>query len=228
MSTKENIGVVLPAGGKGLRAGGETPKQYQELQVGYPVWRYALEILHSLEEVTEIIIPLPALDISMMTEALKPWPKAVAIPGGAQRWESVRNGVEALSPNCRTILIHDVARPFLSEAVVRRCIGRCDGVHSVIAALPAVDTMKEIRGERIIKTLPRASLVNVQTPQVFPRSVLEQVYANALEELLPTDEAQLVEAQGFPVVWVEGDLLLRKITTEEDLLWARWIGSTWK
>lgn len=227
MTTKAILGVVLPAGGKGLRLGSDIPKQYQPLYQGKPVWYYALKTLHAMEEVAEIVMVVPAADVAVMSEALKPWPKAFAVPGGSQRWESVQHGVEALSPSCRKVLIHDVARPFLSRAVVRRCVDRCDEIHSVIAALPVADTIKEVSGERVQKTLPRAQLISVQTPQVFPRAILEQVYAQGVVGEAPTDEAQMVEAKGFPVVWVEGDALLRKITTEADLYWATWVSQSW-
>ena len=107
--------------------------------------------------------------------------------------------------------------------MIRRCVDTLERGHSVIAAVGVTDTVKEVDGASIVKTLDRSRLIRVQTPQGFPRSVLKEIYAKGVPaHPAPTDEAMIVEAAGLPVEWVEGSFLSRKITTPEDWEWAEW------
>jgi 2-C-methyl-D-erythritol 4-phosphate cytidylyltransferase len=149
------------------------------------------------------------------------------VAGGPDRWISVRKGVEALPSSVDFVLIHDVARPFTPRSVIRRCIQAMKpGDEAVIAALPASDTVKEVGGSKVSRTLDRSRLVMVQTPQGFPRAMLKSVYERPLPaDANPTDEAQLAEAAGFHVGWVRGNFLSRKITEPEDWEWAEWVAA---
>ncbi len=217
------VGVVLPAGGKGLRLGGELPKQFLDLG-GRPMFRFSLEQFHRMEPVGEIALVLPEAFLEKFADIPLAWPKVKLVPGGTERWESVRNGVCALDNSLDMVLIHDVARPFLTSEVVDRCLVVLDQGMSVITALQATDTVKEVDGTRVSRTVDRSKLVMVQTPQGFPRVLLESVYAAYPEGFgaLATDEAQIVEMDGYPVAWVEGHPLSRKVTGEDDWQWALW------
>ena len=228
-----DVGVILPAGGKGLRAGGAEPKQFLPLGNGRPMLAYAVEAFSRLERVKSIVLVLPPERMAAFAGLAAAYPKLRLVEGGAERWISVRNGYRILDPGIPFVLVHDVARPFVSEAVIRRCLDALDGAAPasracVIAALPASDTVKEVEGNVIAKTLDRSRLILVQTPQVFPRAALEAVYARAWGEGsatgdVPTDEAMMAERTGCEVRWVRGADANRKITGSADLAWAEWM-----
>lgn len=230
------VGVILPAGGKGLRAGAAEPKQFLSLGArsggfgkgargGKPMLLYTIEAFHPLENVREIILVLPLERIAAYTKILSAYPKVKIVTGGDERYQSVRNGFKALDPNLNLILVHDVARPFVSDAVIGRCIQSASENECVIAAMPASDTVKEVSGPLISKTLDRRKLILVQTPQVFSRSMLKKIYDEPWVGDVPTDEAQMAERTGYPVKWVLGSEGNRKVTGAEDLIWAEWMAS---
>ncbi|MEO7427373.1 MAG: IspD/TarI family cytidylyltransferase [Fibrobacteria bacterium] len=234
------VGVVLPAGGKGLRAGGAEPKQFLELLPGLRALDYAVRAFSCLDCVRAIALVLPPDRMAEHAALARAFPKVILVEGGAERWLSVRNGVQALDSGLPYVLVHDVARPFVSAAVISRCLEAVAPDACVIAALPASDTIKEVAGAMVRRTLDRANLVQVQTPQVFPRSVLDAAYARAdkldaaaavgggpsrggTDPGPPTDEAMLAEREGCEVRWVRGADANRKITSAADLAWARWM-----
>lgn len=218
------LGVVLTAGGSGARFGSPIPKQFLEIRPGLPLLRCALSTFHDYPGVEAVVITLPPDRLADWASLVEAFPKVLLAPGGADRWISVRNGVEALPPQVDKVLIHDAARPFTPHSVIRRCEqGLAGGEAAVITAITVSDTVKEIDGPRIVRTLDRSRLVRVQTPQGFPRAMLNAIYAReAAAGAPPTDEAQIAEAAGFAVNWVEGSFLSRKITTPEDWEWAEW------
>ncbi|MGH7549684.1 MAG: IspD/TarI family cytidylyltransferase [Gemmatimonadota bacterium] len=138
--------------------------------------------------------------------------------GGARRQDSVRAGLEAV-PETETLLVHDAARPFASAGLCERVARRAVAGRSVIPAVPIQDTLKEIEGDRVVRTHDRRRFVAAQTPQGFPRSVLRQAH----EEATPpdaTDDAELCERLGIPVTWIPGEILNRKLTDPDDWTWA--------
>lgn len=221
------LGVVLTAGGSGARFGGPVPKQFLEIRPGLPLVRCALETFNAYPGVEAIALTLPPERVEDWAHLTTAFPKLKLVAGGPERWMSVRNGVESLPPDIDAVLIHDAARPFTPWSVIRRCVeaihnGSARGT-SVIAAVGVPDTVKEVAGATVVKTHDRSKLIRVQTPQAFPRRVLQGIYARGVpSDPMPTDEAMLVEAAGMPVEWVEGSFLSRKITTPEDWEWAEW------
>ncbi len=219
-----------------MRAGSAEPKQFVALGkreaisgsaavAGKPMLLYTVEAFHRLEFVKSIMLVLPNERMEEYAVRLSAFPKVKLVPGGAERWESVRNGFEALDPELPVILVHDVARPFVSEAIIRRCLAALAPGACVIAAMPASDTVKEISGASITRTLDRKKLILVQTPQVFPHDLLKTIYAAPWVGDVPTDEAQMAERAGFEVRWVLGNESNRKVTGAEDLQWADWMAS---
>lgn len=217
------VGVVLPAGGKGLRAGGPEPKQFLELVPGKPMLAYTVDAFHRLACVKSIILALPRERMGDYAGLAQSHPKLKLVEGGPERWVSVRNGFQMLDPKLPFVLVHDVARPFVSPAVIRRCLESIGPGACAIAAMPSPDTVKEVEEGVVTRTLDRRGLILVQTPQVFPRRVLETVYARAWSGDIPTDEAMMAEQAGFQVRWVQGADANRKVTSAADLAWAEWI-----
>ncbi len=146
----------------------------------------------------------------------KPW---LAVVGGERRQDSVFQGLQALPPDCRHVLVHDAARPFVSATLVERVVQALDnGAQAVIPAIAVKDTIKRVHGELVAETLPRSELAAVQTPQGFLRQTLVQAHEQARAEgWEATDDASLIERLGLPVSVVQGEEANRKITTADDL-----------
>ena len=146
------------------------------------------------------------------------------ISGGSHRGDSVRAGLAVLSPECVIVLIHDGARPFVDTRTIDAVIGHARRGEAAVPAIPLSDTLKEASANdptRIARTRPGALLWRAQTPQGFPRPILEEAHARAARTgHRATDDAALVESTGFPVRLVPDFSKNIKITTPEDLALA--------
>ena len=201
----EVIWTVVVAAGSGTRFGG--PKQFETLGDRRVMdWSIAI----ALEASDGVIVVLPP-DVAE---------KEGGIAGGATRSESVRRGLAAVPKNATIICVHDAARPFANEddfaRVIEAVAGGADGA---VPAIPVADTIKVVDDTgQVVRTPARGSLRAVQTPQAFRAEMLRRAHASRGEG---TDDAALVEAEGGKVVVVDGDVVNRKITTRDDLEWAR-------
>lgn len=208
---------VIPAGGAGLRMGeGDRRKQYVEL-AGESVLLRSLRPFLDHPDVAWVVVALPPEDVASPPLAL---PEGViAVTGGAERSDSVRNALEAVPEEAEAVLVHDAARPLLSRAVLDRVLRAVAGGTGAIAAVPVADTLKRVGEGGVIEvTVDRAGLWRAQTPQGFPRAVIVDAYRRAAAEgVTATDDAALVERYGGRVVVVEGDVRNLKITRPEDL-----------
>jgi 2-C-methyl-D-erythritol 4-phosphate cytidylyltransferase len=224
-----SVGVVVVAAGRGERLGDRGPKALIAL-AGRPL------LVHTLEALREAALPPPVVvhtpgEVAGFTAAVDGFRIAALVPGGATRTESVRAGVAALGPEPAVVAVHDAARPLVPAEVIRRTVAAVEA--GALAAAPAVaipDTLKRVAGHvsagqatEVLGTVDRAELVGVQTPQVFPRHVLDR----ALEEGAgATDDLALVErlvAAGEldgRVVVVQGSPRGLKVTYPDDLLVA--------
>ncbi len=217
---QQTIGVVIPAGGHGDRAGTGDPKQFREI-AGVPMLLRSIRPFAAHPRVDEIVVSLPRATVvdppAWLKELVGQRLKLVA--GGDTRAASVACGVAALSTECGVVLVHDAARPFVSRETIdavldHACRGTC-----AIAAVPVADTIKrtETGGTCVVETIDRAGLWRAQTPQGFPRHTLESAYQAAGKfGQTATDEAALVEAAGFTVELVTDSATNMKITTSED------------
>ena len=146
------------------------------------------------------------------------------VPGGSHRGDSVRAGLAALRRECAVVLVHDGARPFVDRSVIEAVIGFARAGEGAVPAVPLSDTLKEASAADstlIRRTRPRARLWRAQTPQGFPRAVLEEAHARAARDgHRATDDAALVEAMGVPVRVVPDSSRNIKVTTPEDLALA--------
>ena len=208
---------VLPAGGLGKRMGGNIPKQLMLLG-GKPVYRYCLETFLEMEEIAEVVMAVPA-DWKDHFEKEFSHPKLKIVIGGAERWQSVENGVNALTSNAEYVLVHDVARPFVSKEIIRDVCETLVTKGSCLVAKPAVDTIKVAADGKVQKTIDRNTVWMAQTPQAASIALLKKLYGRIAAEPLnftPTDEASILEYFGESVYIVKGNAANNKLTTPED------------
>lgn len=218
-----DVGVVVVAAGQGSRFGGEVPKQFLEVG-GVPVLLRALRPFVSHPEVAQVVVVLPpphaerppAFLAALESESLN------IVAGGAERSQSVGAGLRALRGECEVVLVHDGARPFVERRVIDAVIAHARAGDGAIAAVPVSDTLKQQAAAdptRVERTVPRDGLWRAQTPQGFPRRLLEEAYARA-GATHATDDASLVEAFGRAVRIVPDTPRNLKITTRDDLALA--------
>jgi len=144
----------------------------------------------------------------------------ISVEGGATRSESVRAGLDAVPETAEIICVHDAARPLASEDLFRRVIESVrGGADGAVPGIAVNDTIKEVDNFGVVtRTVPRARIVAVQTPQAFAAQKLRAAHASGEEG---TDDAELVERAGGKIVVVNGEITARKITMPDDLEWAR-------
>ncbi len=216
------VAVLLLAAGRGLRFGGERPKQYALLR-GRPLIVHALEHLAADERIRWIQPVLAAGDawFSQVLAMVRIAPEILPpVTGGADRAESMRNGLMALPSEAEWVAVHDAARPVPSRALITHVLDAALEYGAAVPGLAVHDTIKRIDAQRnVLTTLPREQLVAVQTPQVARRAW----FADALDRVVSlesySDDASLLEEAGYPVHVSQGEILNRKVTTSEDLRW---------
>lgn len=209
-----SVGAVVVAAGRGERFGGAARKQFVEL-AGEPVVARACRPFLEASDVAEVVLVLPAEIAGDPPGWVDPLGIRI-VAGGLTRRDSVSRGLAGLSGDVERVLVHDGVRPLVTGALLLRVLDAVGG-GGAVPALPVVDTVKEVEGERVVRTLERGRLRRVQTPQGFRRSALERAHAEVEEEATVTDDASLLEAIGLPVHVVRGEERNLKITTREDL-----------
>jgi 2-C-methyl-D-erythritol 4-phosphate cytidylyltransferase len=213
-----SVWALLVAAGAGERLGEERPKAFVKLGE-LPLLAEPLRRLDESDWVDAIVVAVPAdweEPAILLAEELSASKVVAAVRGGTTRAESVRAALAEVPDDALVVLVHDAARPLLSEDVLERVLAPLsEGWDGVVPGVPIVDTVKTVSGEAVTGTLSREKLIAVQTPQAFLASKLREAYAGDLAGA--TDCSSLVEARGGRVKWVEGDLRLLKVTTNADL-----------
>jgi len=218
---------VVPAAGRGLRMGRSQPKQYLTL-AGKPVLVRTIERLSEAPFIGGIILVVPEDFIPHSEEMLQNYSPHVGatiklIAGGRERQDSVFNALRVLPDGCDWVLIHDGVRPFVSVGLLEKTWKAAQRSGAAIAAVSVTDTVKLVRNERVIETIPREETKLVQTPQVFRKDLILSAYANAQRQgWIGTDDASLVERINIEIQVVEGEPTNIKVTTPADLDWAAW------
>ena len=210
--------VIVVAGGKGLRMGGSIPKQFVPVK-GKPVLMRTLEAFHAYDPQMELIVVLPADQQAYWQQLCADYdftlPHRVAT-GGATRFHSVQNGLAQIPDGEGVVGVHDGVRPFVSAKVIARCYTQAATGSAVVPVIDVVETVRHLLGEKESETVPRDCYKLVQTPQVFPVSLLKRAYAQVYTPQF-TDDASVVEALGEQIVLVEGNRENIKLTTPFDL-----------
>lgn len=210
------VASIIAAAGSGDRLGAKQPKALIQLGNSTLIDR-AVELLRPLSD--QIIIVAPATHLQAVTEQFASDDTIDVVAGGSSRSISVRNAISALEKDIDFVLIHDAARALTPGDVVQRVVDELKrGADGVIPVLPLADTVKEVLGEKVVRTVDRTSLQRVQTPQGFKTKVIVDAHAAAKRDGVEgTDDASLVERMGLKVGTVLGDERSFKITTPFDL-----------
>lgn len=215
--------MVVVAAGRGVRAGGGAPKQFRDV-AGVPLLLRALRPFAAHPEVDHVVVVLPAGAVERPPEWLTGLrgEGMTFVAGGEERSDSVRAGLAALPLRCRTVLVHDGARPFVERDLIDVVIAGARAGDGVVPAIPEGDTLKQVArdGETIERTIPRDRLWRAQTPQGFPLPMLVAAYAAGAPASGATDDAGVVEAGGGRVRIVPGSPRNIKVTSAEDFALA--------
>jgi len=214
-----DVGIVIVAAGQGTRTGNAELKQFRWV-AGKPMLLHSVQRFMERDDVAIVVCVLPR----QYAGDPPPWifqcdlDRLLVSTGGRERGDSVLNGLRDMPPEVRIVLVHDAARPFVGRETMNRVIAEARAGRGAVAALPVQDTLKEVDDAgRIVRTVERTQLWRAQTPQGFPRDMIEQAYAEAQRaRISATDDAALCERMGFPVVVVRGDETAMKITEESD------------
>ena len=229
MSSRKKY-VIVVAGGRGLRMGGEMPKQFLEIGGRAILHRTIDRFVEACPDIHVVTVMNPdyagmwkeyCLSSGMVV-------RQTIVDGGMTRFHSVRNALEKI-PDGVLVAVHDGVRPFVSAELVRRLFAAAETVPAVIPVVPCVDTMRALEkgtdasGCGILKSMDmkvdRSVLYAVQTPQVFRSELLKAAYSQPYDTEF-TDDASVAERHGIPLSFMEGERLNMKITTREDLLLA--------
>ncbi len=208
--------IIIVAGGKGLRMGGDIPKQFLPVG-GKPVLMRTLEAFHTYDADIHIILVLPVSQQAYWKELCEAYcftlPHDIA-DGGETRFHSVKNGLAKVEGE-GLVGVHDGVRPFVAREVIAGCY---DGAREKLAVIPVIDVVETVRRltDEGSETVPRDHYKLVQTPQVFDIALLKQAYAQDYTDFF-TDDASVVEALGKEVHLVPGNRENIKLTTPFDL-----------
>jgi 2-C-methyl-D-erythritol 4-phosphate cytidylyltransferase len=215
-----SVWAVLAAAGRGERLEAERPKAFAQLR-GRPLLAESLERLEASGWIESIVVVAPPgweEPVILLAEELGCGKVVASVAGGETRADSVRIGVGEVAADAAVIVVHDAARPLVSDELVERVVTPLSqGWDGAVPGLAVVDTVKRVGPDgAIVETVPRGDLVVVQTPQAFVADVLRRALASESASAA-TDCASLVEAQGGRVQVVDGDPRLLKVTDARDL-----------
>lgn len=212
--------VIIVAGGKGLRMGGDIPKQFREIG-GKPVLMRTMERFNRFDPAMEIILVLPENQLEYWRTLCRrhsfSLPHKVAA-GGDTRFQSVKNGL-ALAADGGLTGVHDGVRPFVSQETIIRCYATAAETGAAIPVLPSNESLRRVEADGTSHAVERAVYRMVQTPQVFSTDLLKAAYERPYQSFY-TDDASVVEATGYGITLVEGNRENIKLTTPFDLVIA--------
>ncbi len=227
------VSAVIPAAGMGSRMERDMNKIFIIME-NRPILAHTLEAFQECDEVDEIILVAKQEELEYLrTSFLQEYPFSKVrgiVAGGDTRQDSVYNGLMSVDPACDIVLIHDGARPFVEKRLILDSILGVIEHGACVVGVPVKDTIKVIDQEQKIRYTPqRKTLWSVQTPQSFIYEFIVDAHLRAQDESIEaTDDSSLVEQLGYPVHMVMGSYSNIKITTPEDLKFAKAILWNWK
>ena len=215
----DKVAAIIVAAGEGQRMGG-VDKMFAPIN-GRPALARVLDTFQKCKKVDDLVVVMSAKNIEACRKLVKAegWSKVKdVVPGGKRRQDSVAEGLKRVK-DADWVVIHDGARPLVTVELIERGLTAAKATGAAVAAVPVTDTIKEVQKDEIVsQTLSRQNLRAVQTPQVFPRDVIEKAYKNSSGDV--TDDAALVEKAGYKVKLYMGSYANIKITTPDDLALA--------
>lgn len=212
-----NKAVIIVASGKGLRMGGDIPKQFLELG-GKPILMQTIERFYEYDSTMQIIVVLNHDWIAYWNDLCRKYDFHINITvaeGGQERFHSVKNGLSKVKKDCLLTGVHDGVRPFVSIEVIDRCYKAAERDGAAIPVTDVFETLRKLTDDGSY-TVPRSEYKLVQTPQVFQTDLLRLAYQQGYVTSF-TDDASVVEATGHKVTLVEGNRENIKITTKADM-----------
>lgn len=222
-----NCTVIIPAAGKGKRMNNKTSKQYIELE-HKPILAYTIDAFEKCDEIDNIILVVGKNEIGYVRKEIVEkynFNKIIAlIEGGKERQDSVYEGIKRLPSGTDVVLIHDGARPFIDNEVIKKAIINAYEYSACVVGVKVKDTIKVVDNDNYIVDTPnRNALWSIQTPQAFKKDLITLVYDEAKNNRYSaTDDSMLVEKfSDIKVKIVEGSYSNIKITTREDLIIAK-------
>lgn len=214
---------IIVAGGKGLRMGGDVPKQFLPVG-GKPVLMRTIEVFRQALAEVRIVLVLPASQHAFWQELCRQYGfdlPCLLAKGGETRFHSVSNGLALIPDETDAVVgVHDGVRPFVSPDTIRRCYAAAAGGKAVVPVVPVVETLRQLLPEGGSMTRPRSEYRLVQTPQTFPVMLLKAAYRQEYSDAF-TDDASVVEALGHAITMTEGNRENIKLTTPADLCFAK-------
>ncbi len=215
-----NVSGIIMAAGSGSRFGEK--KQFKLLK-GMALYFYSLNKFLLCENINEIILVVPksrVVDVKKEVANIKKTKKILVVSGGDRRQDSVKNGLSFVNNKSQLVCLHDGARPFVSESLIKKSIIACAKNDGAIVANPNFDTLKTCEKGYVKKTISRNNVWMAQTPQVFWKiKLLDAISISERNNMEVTDESSMMESLGYKVSVVEGDYNNFKITSRKD--WER-------
>ncbi len=215
---------IIVAGGSGLRMGAALPKQYLPIG-GTPILMHTLSRFHHHPEEIEVILVIPHRDFEFWKQLCREHDFNVShnlVPGGSTRFQSVKNGLNAIADKDGLVAIHDGVRPFVTEEMISEGFLNASETGSAVAVVPLKDSLRKVNGRGGSSYQNRDEYRLVQTPQTFQLQKIKKAFE--VEELRAfTDDATVYEHQGWEVSLFEGNAANIKITTPEDMAFAEFL-----
>lgn len=216
--------VIIVAGGKGVRMGLSTPKQFLDI-AGIPILCRTVGQFRSFDPTIDVLIALPAQYIDYwkrISQAFLPESSYRIVKGGEERFHSVKNAVDALSSDTDLVGVHDGVRPLVSVSCIAQCYTTAALKGNAVPCINPPESIRTVLPDGTSKIIDRNTVKLIQTPQVFHAEVLRRAYTQPYEPTF-TDDASVVERLGEQINLIDGERSNIKITTFEDISYAEYV-----
>ncbi len=216
----KSVAAIICAAGASSRFGGKRKKAFADV-AGRAVFLRSVELFSDREDVKQVLLGIAPEDEELVNVKWGPNLKFFGVKiflGGAERFDTVQNGLELVKDDIELVAVHDACRCCVTDKIIDDSIAAAAESGAAIPACPVTATIKKVKDSAIIETVDRSDLYEAQTPQAFSADLLKKAYENLdnLDKTGISDDAQLVEALGHKVSIVESDSSNIKITRGSD------------